>query len=161
MGISVDACTFVVLFLFGEYTARLDTKRRFGMPSVLLTLLPEGARSEFVLRRAPDPCLWLYPLPVWRQELETLYEKVNLFTSEGRNFLRLYQAGAQPVSLDSEGRLLLPKPFCDYAGIQSEIVLLGMRDRIEIWAEPRYAEWKAAHETHFSEWTQKFLGEAP
>lgn len=149
------------MFLFGEYRARLDTKRRFVMPSLLLTLLPEGARADFVLQRSPDPCLWLYPLNVWRMELERLYQKVNPFLAEGRSFLRLYQAGAQPVSLDSEGRLLLPKPLCDYAGIQSDIVLLGMKDRIEIWAEEQYNTWKAANEAHFAEWTQKFLGEAP
>lgn len=153
---SVPLCE---VFLFGEYRARLDSKRRFAVPSVLLALLPEGARTDFVLQRAPDPCLWLYPLSVWRGELESLYQRVNLFTPEGRNFLRLYQAGAQPATLDSDARLLLPKPFCDYAGIQSEIVLLGMKDRIEIWAEDRYADWKSQNESHLSEWTQKFLGQ--
>lgn len=156
-----DRVPLCEVFLFGEYRARLDSKRRFGMPGVLLALLPEGGRMDFVLQRAPDPCLWLYPLSIWRSELEGLYQRVNLFTPEGRNFLRLYQSGAQPVSLDGEGRLLLPKPFCDYAGIQTDIVLLGMKDRIEIWAENRYTTWKSEHESHLSEWTQKFLGQAP
>lgn len=146
------------VFLFGEYRARLDAKRRFGMPGTLLSLLPEGNRTDFVLQRSPDPCLWLYPLTVWKKELESFYEKVNLFTPEGRNFLRLYQAGAQPVSLDSDGRLLIPRTFCEYAGITSEIVLLGMKDRIEIWSHERYETWHAQHEAMLPEWTQKFLG---
>ncbi|MCX8113186.1 MAG: division/cell wall cluster transcriptional repressor MraZ [Bacteroidia bacterium] len=148
------------MFLFGEYRARLDGKRRFGMPSALLALLPEGARTDFVLQRASDPCLWLYPLPIWRAELEALYRRINPFSPEERNFLRLYQAGAQPVSLDSDARLLLPKPLCDYAGIQTDIVLLGMKDRIEIWAEPQYTAWKAENETNLTAWMQKFLGQS-
>ncbi|MCX7606437.1 MAG: division/cell wall cluster transcriptional repressor MraZ [Bacteroidia bacterium] len=146
------------MFLFGEYSARLDAKRRFGLPSALLSLLPEGSRTEFVLQRAPDPCLWLYPLSVWKGELEKIHERVNLFTPEGRNFARLFQSGAQPVSLDTAGRLVLPKSFCDYASIDTDIVLLGMRDRIEIWSQTQYDAWKLQHETHLPEWTQRFLG---
>ncbi|GIV22591.1 MAG: hypothetical protein KatS3mg025_0250 [Bacteroidia bacterium] len=146
------------VFLFGEYSARLDAKRRFVLPSALLSLLPEGNRTDFVLQRAPDPCLWLYPLSVWKSELEKIHEKINLFTPEGRNFARLFQSGAQPVSLDTANRLVLPKPFCDYAGIAAEIILLGMKDRIEIWAQEPYERWKSQHEAHLSEWTQRFLG---
>lgn len=146
------------VFLFGEYSARLDAKRRFLMPSALLSLLPEGSRTEFVLQRAPDPCLWLYPLAVWQAELKAIHEKVNLFTPEGRNFVRLFQSGAQPVSLDTANRLVIPKAFCDYAGIQSELILVGMRDRVEIWAQERYKAWQAQHEGRLAEWTQKFLG---
>ncbi|MDW8134345.1 MAG: hypothetical protein RMJ66_04695 [Bacteroidia bacterium] len=146
------------MFLFGEYTARLDSKRRFVLPTTLLSLLPEGHRGDFVLQTAPDPCLWLYPLQVWRNELEKIHQKINLFTPEGRNFLRLFQSGAQPVSLDTSGRLVLPKHFCDYANLKSELVLLGMKDRIEVWSYERYQRWKNQNDPHLSEWTEKFLG---
>lgn len=146
------------VFLFGEYVARLDTKRRFVLPSALLALLPEGSRTHFVLQKAPDPCLWLYPLEVWKKELEKIHEKVNLFTPEGRSFVRLFQSGAQPASLDAAGRLVVPKPFCDYAGIVSELVLVGLRDRIELWGRERYESWQAETENRFGEWIEKFLG---
>lgn len=156
MGESGYLCQQV--FLFGEYKARLDAKRRFVVPGALLALLPEGARTEFVLQKAPDPCLWLYPLAIWKAELEKLHARLNLFTPEGRNFLRLFQSGAQPVQPDAAGRLLLPKPFCDYAGLTGEILLIGLKDRIEIWDQTQYETWKTQHESTFSEWLQKFLG---
>lgn len=127
------------------------------MPSALLSLLPEGSRTEFVLQRAPDPCLWLYPLPVWQAELQAIHEKVNLFTAEGRNFVRLFQSGAQPVSLDGANRLVIPKSFCEYADLRGELVLVGMRDRIEIWGQERYEAWKAQNEKQLPDWMQKFL----
>lgn len=157
MGQSGYLCQAV--FLFGEYSARVDAKRRFVVPSTLLSLLPEGSRTEFVLQKAPDPCLWLYPLSVWKAELEKIHEKVNLFSPEGRNFIRLFQSGAQPVSLDTAGRLVLPKTFCEYAHIEGEVLLLGMRDRVEIWSQSTYQTWLAQYEGQFREWTQKFLGE--
>jgi len=146
------------VFLFGEYSARLDPKRRLVLPQALLSLIPEAQRSHFVLQKAPDACLWLYPLVVWKEELQKLHEKANLFIPEGRAFLRLFQSGAQPLTLDSANRLLLPKSLCDYAGLTGELTLLGLRDRIELWDADTYTRWTATHENKRQEWLQQFLG---
>lgn len=122
-------------------------------------MLPEEQRTSFVLQKAPDPCLWLYPLSVWKEELQKLHEKVNLFTPEGRNFIRLFQNGAQPLSLDSANRLLLPKSLCEYAHLTADLTLIGMKDRIEIWDSATYEKWIATHETKRTEWLQTFLGQ--
>ncbi len=147
------------VFLFGEYSARLDPKRRLVIPNLLLSMLPEEQRTSFVLQKAPDPCLWLYPLSVWKEELQKLHEKVNLFTPEGRNFIRLFQSGAQPLSLDSANRLLLPKSLCEYAHLTADLTLIGMKDRIEIWDSTTYEKWIATHENKRTEWLQAFLGQ--
>jgi MraZ protein len=147
------------VFLFGEYSARLDPKRRLVIPNPLLSMLPEEHRTHFVLQRAPDPCLWLYPLTVWKEELQKLHEKVNLFTPEGRSFVRLFQSGAQPLSLDSANRLLLPKALCEYAGLNGDVILIGMKDRIEVWDSATYQQWLTTNETNRVEWLQQFLGQ--
>lgn len=128
------------------------------LPSALLSLLPPEQRTHFVLQRAPDPCLWLYPLDVWKKELEQIHEKINLFSPDGRSFLRLFQSGAQPLSLDPANRLLLPKALCEYAGLSGDLVLIGMKDRVEIWDLGRYEAWKAQHEKELGTWTQRMLG---
>lgn len=128
------------------------------VPSALLSLLPPEHRTHFVLQKAPDPCLWLYPLEIWKKELEYIHEKINLFSPEGRNFLRLFQSGAQPLSLDPANRLLLPKGLCEYADLNGDLVLIGMKDRIEVWDLGRYEAWKAQHEKDLNTWTQRLLG---
>jgi MraZ protein len=84
---------------------------------------------------------------------------VNLFTPEGRSFVRLFQSGAQPLSLDSANRLLLPKALCEYAGLNGDVILIGMKDRIEVWDSATYQQWLTTNETNRVEWLQQFLGQ--
>lgn len=133
--------------LYGEYPLRADAKGRFLLPAALLQLL-DPSPSRFVWARGLDPCLVLYPEPVWTAELQRLYAR-NRFDPQARSFARLFQSGAQPVSLDAQHRLLIPKPLWDElmattpqsSQVTTDLTLVGAFDRIEVWAEARYRLW--------------------
>jgi MraZ protein len=123
--------------LIGEYPVAIDEKGRLRLPSALLRQLPapeqEEAGYEFVVNRGFERCLTLYPKPVW-ESITARINKLNRFNERNRSFIRSFYLGAYPMATDNAGRILLQKPLMDYAGIGTEISLLCMSDRIEIWA---------------------------
>ncbi len=148
--------------LFGEYPLKADAKGRFLLPAGLLRQLPPTAQGgdQFVLGRGLDPCLVLYPMGVWQAELQRLYGQ-NQFDPSARALARLYQSGAQPLSLDAQNRLLIPKPLWDELMAEApdapELTLIGAHDRIEIWPTARYRRWLAEQLPHLPALAQRVL----
>ena len=62
------------------------------------------------------------------------------FTGDGRKFMRFFFAGAANCELDKQGRILLPANLREYAGIDKEVVSVGVFSRVEIWSKDRYLE---------------------
>jgi len=126
--------------LFGEYACKVDPKGRFLLPAALLKQLNDADQHDFVINRGLDPCLVLYPLRIWKEELSKIFAK-NQYTAKNRAFARRFQAGATPLTLDGQKRVLVPKRLAEWAEIDKSIVLIGAFDRIEIWSEARYEAW--------------------
>jgi MraZ protein len=61
-----------------------------------------------------------------------------MFERKNREFVRAFQRGAMPLSLDAAGRVLLPKTLVEYAGIESDLVLACQLDKIEVWDKKAY-----------------------
>ena len=78
-------------------------------------------------------CLILYPAEVWDEQVDAITAKTNMFDRNGRNALRQFVAGAEAVSLDSGGRILIPKRYLEEAGIKNDVRFIGMDNTIEIW----------------------------
>lgn len=142
--------------LFGEYPCRLDDKGRLLMPATLAGLLPSNL-TDYVLARGLDPCLLLYPRPVWDAELTRVYT-TNQFQETNRAFGRLFQQGAQPVSLDKTRRLLIPRRLLEQAQMGLDLVLLGAYDKIEIWNEATYSQWLGTASAQRSQLAQAAMG---
>lgn len=129
-----------MLRLLGEYEATLDTKGRFLLPAGFRKQLPEDADNRFVLNRGFEKCLTLYPIASW----EPVFDKVsrlNDFDPKVRAFRRYFLNGAVPVELDAAGRLLIPKPLQEHAGLKKDLVLSSASDKIEIWDKEKYNEF--------------------
>jgi len=123
----------------GEIECKLDPKGRLAMPGRFLKQMPPDNNGGFVVNRGIEKCLTLYTLPEWdrvSKELETL----NLYDAAQRLFLRQFFRGATEVMFDGNNRILLPKRLLDYAGIETDVVLLGYFNRIEIWSTQVYDE---------------------
>ncbi len=135
--------------LFGEYECKVDSKGRFLVPSSLLAFFSEEEQNEFVINKGMDSCLILYPIQVWEQEIEKIYSK-NQFLEKNRAFARMFQSGAQPVHLDNQKRILIPKKLIETAGIHNDIVLIGAYDRIEIWSKEKFEEWLNQNQPSFA-----------
>jgi len=114
----------------GRYEHSLDDKGRLTIPARIRARLGD----HFVLTIAPpDPCLAMYPEPTWSEFCAKL-ESATRKDADYRAFVRHLFANTEEISLDSQGRLLLPAPLREMASIKRDAVLVGTLTRVEIWA---------------------------
>lgn len=122
--------------LIGEYFHNLDLKGRVNFPAKLR----EDLGERFVITKGLDNCLFVYRMSDWHD----LEEKTKaLPTSKARNIQRFLFAGACEVTLDKQGRVLIPQNLREYAGLKEEIAVVGVSVRAEIWDLER---WKKSNE---------------
>jgi MraZ protein len=139
--------------LIGEYTHTIDAKKRLSIPA---KFRKEIGRSA-VLTRGLDHSLALYPTREW----EVLAEKLaKLPRGQGstRGFVRLMLAGAEEMELDSLGRIIIPDHLKAYARIDTTVVVTGVYNRLEIWDNQMWEDYKKGLEADADEIAEK-LGE--
>lgn len=119
----------------GEYQHNVDLKGRLIIPSKYREQLGE----KLVVTKGLDGCLYLYPMDAWEEILGKL-RGLNLLKPEDRQFMRFFVAGATECELDKQGRILLPASLRNAAGIEKDVILAGMMERIEIWDKARWEE---------------------
>lgn len=118
----------------GRYAHNLDAKGRLAIPARYREALAEGV----ILTRGIDRCLALYPMAAWRPLAEKV-AALPLTDADARNFRRLVFAEAADVTLDGQGRVLVPPDLRRYAGIEREALVVGVDTSIEIWSPERWA----------------------
>jgi MraZ protein len=126
------------IMLIGEYKHTLDPKKRLSLPSKWRKELG----STLIVTRGLDNCLFVYPQAEW----EKITEKIGnlpLGSADTRGFNRFFLSGAVEVEVDSVGRILVPDFLKDFAKLDSKVVLAGIHDRVEIWDDNRWTEYKA------------------
>jgi MraZ protein len=129
----------MIVFL-GEYEVTLDAKGRFLLPVGIKKQLPEDAGGQFVIARGFEKCLTLYPKKNWDPILAEL-SKVSEYKAENREFLRYFTMGATLSELDSAGRMLIPQNLKAHAGLDKDIVLVSVINKIEIWDKGKYQQF--------------------
>lgn len=143
-------------FFTSEYTCKLDAKGRLVLPARMKANLPESASSELFIREGFEPCLELYPLV----EYKKIYSKIaglNEFNAEYRRLQRNFFRGSATAELDTAGRLLIPKSMILYAGLNKDIVVVGMGNRMEIWNPETYEKFLISDPKELSELAEKHL----
>ncbi|MGC9031169.1 MAG: division/cell wall cluster transcriptional repressor MraZ [Minisyncoccia bacterium] len=121
----------------GEYTYNLDDKKRLAIPVKFRTALGKKA----VITRGLDNCLFLYSKKEW-EKLAVKLSKLPLSQSDARGFGRIMLAGAMEVEIDNLGRILIPDYLKEYAFLEKKVVIAGLYNRIEIWAEEKWKTYK-------------------
>lgn len=109
------------------------------------------------MNRGFEGCLVLYPQNEW-EKIASRLKKLNLFVSKNRAFYRQFHNGATAVSLDGNGRALIPKTLLAYAGLTKEAVLFAYADRIEIWSKDRYEEVMSQDSEDFADLAEEVMG---
>lgn len=142
----------------GEFECKLDNKSRFLLPSGLRKQLDPAANEQFVMNRGFEGCLVLYPLNEW-EKITTKLKKLNLFVSKNRAFYRQFHNGATSISLDANGRVLVPKALMSYAGIKTDAVLFAYADRIEVWSKERYEQVMSQDSESFAQLAEDVMGD--
>jgi MraZ protein len=118
----------------GSEQHALDHKGRLIVPA----RFRERLGSQFVLTIAhPDPCLALYPMATWVEFCGRI-EAIPVKDEPYRRYLRYVFAHSEEVGCDAQGRVGVPALLRTYAGIERNVVSVGLLTRIEIWAKERY-----------------------
>lgn len=123
--------------LIGEFDCKLDAKGRLMVPSGLKKQLPAVDAEGLVIHRGFEKHLMIYTKAEW-DKITAELAQLNAYEKKTREFIRYFTRGATELSLDASGRVLLPKPLLEYAGIQSEVVLACQFDKIEVWDKATY-----------------------
>ncbi len=156
-GIKGKAPPHTMQGLLGEYEITIDAKGRLKLPVGYLKQLNAGEDAEFVLSRGFEKSLSFYTLEQWKI-VETKMADINEYTPEGRKLKRIMMSGATKLSPDSAGRVLLPKPMIEHAGMKKDIVFSAQMNKVEIWDLATYKEVTSFDADEMSELAGKVLG---
>lgn len=121
----------------GEYNHTIDAKGRMAVPIKMRGKLSDGA----VVTRGVDTCLFIYPKIEW-DTLAAKLANLPLTDTKARAFVRLMLSGAMDVEFDKQGRILLPAYLRSYAGLKKEAIIVGLYNRLEIWDDKKWQEFK-------------------
>lgn len=127
----------VIAMFMGRYNHTIDPKGRLSIPSKYREILGD----EFVVSKGMDGCLFVYADEDWKA-FEAKLASLPLVNEEARQFARFFLSGAQYVTVDKQGRILLPQDLRDFAGLEKDVVLAGTGGRIEIWS---LEQWNAVN----------------
>ena len=119
----------------GEYSHAIDAKGRLIIPSKFREILG----NEFVVTKGFDGCLFVFANEGWEQ-FEAKLQALPLDKPEARQIGRFFIAGAIDAEVDKQGRILLPSVLREFAGLEKDIVSVGVLSRIEIWSKDKWQE---------------------
>ena len=122
--------------LLGEYEHTLDDKNRLTLPAKFRAAMAGGV----VLTRGLDSCIEAYPSDDWQELVARQLVGLNPLSRESRVLERFYYSGAVEAQPDKQGRVMLPPALIDHAKLGREVIVVGMRGRIEVWDR---AAWRA------------------
>lgn len=117
---------------FGEFEHTVDDKGRVTIPASFRGTLASGMH----VTRGLDGCLFVFT-PEDFQALRQDLKNLSFARQSARHLYRLLFSGAE-CTLDKQGRILLPASLRQYAGIDSEVIIVGMDSRLEIWSKDRW-----------------------
>ena len=141
---------------YGEYEHSLDRKGRLIVPAKFRQALKDHHVSSLFLTRGLDGCLFLFPESEWRL-VESRFKQIPFTKAEGRKFNRLFFSGATEVSVDGLGRILLPKSLKEFAHIKQDLVIIGVSNRIELWAKEKWREFYETSSQGFEDVAERVL----
>jgi MraZ protein len=120
--------------LLGEFEQRLDAKNRVTLPARFRPRFAGGV----VVTKGWDKCLFVWDPEGWQRFADLQLSRLDPFTREGRQLERFLFGGAKETELDGQGRVMLPAPLMKHAMLDKEIVVVGVRDHLEIWDRERW-----------------------
>jgi MraZ protein len=153
-------CRSVTMSNFlGEFDCKLDAKGRMMIPVGLKKQLPEAVNEGLVINRGFEKHLVIYTRKEWNKIVDDL-SQLNQYEKKTREFIRYFTRGASELTLDSAGRVLLPKALLEYAGINADVVLSCQFNKIEVWAQDAYEAQLDNEPENFANLAEEVMGNA-
>ncbi|ROR55598.1 division/cell wall cluster transcriptional repressor MraZ [Luteococcus japonicus] len=134
----------------GTHTPKIDEKGRFFLPAKFRDELAEG----LVITRSQDRCLAIYPTATF-VEMTKQVSTAPTTLKQVRDFQRMLAAGASDETPDKQGRVTIPPQLRSYAGLESQIVVVGAINRVEVWDVAAWEEYSAQQESVFAEMNEE------
>ena len=141
----------------GNIEAKMDAKGRAFLPAVFRKILQAGGEERLVLRKDVfQPCLVLYPESVWNEQMDALRQRLNRWNKQHQQVFRQFVSEVEVLTLDGNGRFLVPKRYLRMADIDQDVKFVGMGDTIEIWS-CQQAEQHQMNPEEFSEALEELM----
>ena len=121
----------------GRYEYTIDPKGRVSIPSRFREQLSESGLESVVITNYSG-CIYAYPAVEWEKIEEKLAAKVSSVHQKKNAFVRFFLGGAVEVTPDKQGRILIPPSLRSYAGLDRDVVIIGMPKRFEIWDRQKW-----------------------
>ena len=136
----------------GEYQHTIDIKGRVIIPA----RLREGLGDKFVVTKGLDGCLFAYPPQEW-SNLEQKMRSLPFTKADARAFVRFFFAGAIECEVDRQGRVLIPANLREYAGLEKDVVVIGVSSRVELWSRERWDDYNSESASSVEEIAEKMV----
>ena len=143
---------------YGEFEHVIDAKSRVMIPAKFREIFKERYAERFFITRGLDQCLFVFTEESWKIQ-EKKFRDLPFTKGEARKFNRLYFSGACEVICDKQGRVLIPDYLKSYGAIQEDVVIIGVSDRIEIWAKEKWQEFFDQNKGNFEDLAEKLITE--
>jgi MraZ protein len=141
----------------GMYDYSVDSKGRISVPLKMRKNISPEANDTFVATRGFEKCIAIYPLDGW-ENIEKKLGNLNSFKEKDRLFQRSFLMWASHQELDSQSRISLPKTLLDYANIKSEVKIVGVGERIEVWDPVLFDNYMNSQGEDFEKIAEQVMG---
>jgi MraZ protein len=148
------------MLLTGAYNRTLDEKHRLAIPKHLRDAMGFPQKSVIYIAPGTDGSLTLYTEEAFSRLADQLAHG-SPTGQDVRAFSRLFYAQAQPAEIDRQGRVRIPPELAQLAELAREIVLLGVRDHLELWSADRWQAYLTEKQSHYDEIAEKAFGGSP
>ena len=135
---------------YGEYDHTIDEKGRLIVPSKLRAPMKDNFIDRFFVTRGFEKCLFIFAEQEWRR-IEEKFRQLPITKSVARSLASNFYSAACESDCDKQGRILIPKRLLDYAGLQKEVIIIGVSKRIEVWDKEN---WKIYSEKSLENYEQ-------
>ncbi len=134
------------MLLTGTHPRTLDDKKRLVLPRRLREQL--GEVTKLFVTPGQDQCLWVYS-PNEMEQLAAKIDQAPGTQAEVRVFRRMFFANMETVEVDRAGRILVPERLVQFADLKHDVILIGVRDHLELWDTGRWRQFEAQNAARF------------
>lgn len=140
----------------GSYLYSVDNKGRVNIPARLRKYVSNDANDTFVITRGYEQCLFVYPLDEWNR-LEQSIRNLSTTNPKHRFFMRTLLEQATESQLDGQARITIPKDLLRLASIESDVLILGVLEHLELWNPETYKEYQKTQDESYENVAQNVL----
>lgn len=142
------------MLLTGSFSRAVDEKLRVALPKRFRLAMGCPDRGLLYLTPGWDKCVEIYT----QEALTRLAQRLAAGSPshpQVRDFARLFYGQTHQVELDAQGRVRIPKELADWAQLQTDVILIGVQDHVELWSKQRWEVFLAEKQPHFDQIAQR------